>query len=106
VVTKISNPVLKKIMVGTFTDTAYSEPVLASTPCMVFEFDITNSLQKGVNKIKLVVTNTLANAYSPREVELKMEGMFPPRSGYESKQRGYERESLASGLFGPVAIKY
>ena len=71
-----------------------------------FEFDITNSLQKGVNKIKLVVTNTLANAYSPREVELKMEEMFPPRSGYESKQRGYERESLASGLFGPVAIKY
>lgn len=71
-----------------------------------FVFDISDSLRSGINHLEITVTNTLANAYSPREVELQMETLWPPRSGYENRQRVYERDSLVSGLAGPVVIRY
>ncbi|MBR7104104.1 MAG: hypothetical protein IKC65_04115 [Lentisphaeria bacterium] len=71
-----------------------------------FVFDITQVLRRGRNTLDLVVTNTLANAYSPREVELRLEQDWPPRCAYEGRQRAFEREALDSGLHGPVLIRY
>ncbi|MBR7131672.1 MAG: hypothetical protein IKC82_06800 [Lentisphaeria bacterium] len=70
-----------------------------------FVFDISDKLNPGSNHLEVTVTNTLANAYSPREVELKMQEKWQ-RSGYEDRQRSYELDSLESGLFGPVMLKF
>lgn len=70
-----------------------------------FLFDLSGKLKTGENHLEIIVTNTLANAYSPREVELKMEEAWQ-RSPYEDRQRDYEAESLTSGLLGPVMLKY
>ena len=68
-------------------------------------FEVSKLLKSGGNHLEVIVTNTLANAYSPREVELQMQETWQ-RSVYEDRQRDYESESLESGMIGPVMLKF
>lgn len=70
-----------------------------------FRFDLKPGLKtKGLNRLEVTVTNTLANALSPEDVKNYIEQNFPPLSPYEDKQREFERDSLSSGLTGPVRL--
>jgi hypothetical protein len=61
-------------------------------------------LRQGVNRLDITVSNTLANAISPAEVETYWAEKCPPVSPYESRQRVFERDSLPSGMLGPVKL--
>ena len=67
-------------------------------------FDVKGALVKGVNKLEVVVTNTLGNSLSPDEVDELWAKKYPPRSPYEQHQRLFEKDTLESGLFGPVLL--
>lgn len=71
-----------------------------------FRFDLTERLKPGKNVLQVVVTNTLANAYAPDAVDERVSRDFAPRIVYEDRQRAFEQDSLASGLFGPVTLEY
>ena len=66
--------------------------------------DISGAVRPGVNKLEVQVVNTLANAILADgvwEKWLKLPYVGP----YEDRHQRFERESLASGLFGPVTLK-
>ena len=70
-----------------------------------FRFPVRGLLKSGVNRVEVVVTNTLANALSGEdtlEVWKKEYGRF---GDFEDRQRSFEEESLPSGLFGPVTLR-
>ena len=67
-------------------------------------FEVGNALKRGLNRLEITVTNTLANAISDDSVEEHWKKDFPPESPYEWQQRVFERDELASGLFGPVRL--
>ncbi len=67
-------------------------------------FDVKGALVKGENKLEVVVTNTLGNSLSPDEVDELWAKKYPPRSPYEQHQRLFEKDTLESGLFGPVLL--
>ena len=67
-----------------------------------FYFDLGPALKRGKNRLKITVSNTLANALSAPGVEERVTRCFPPRSPYEDSQRSFEQDSLSGGLFGPV----
>lgn len=67
----------------------------------VFALD---NLRKGKNTLEVVVTNCLANAIADPAVERHWKDNFRPASPYEQTQRAFEKESLSSGLIGPVRI--
>jgi hypothetical protein len=69
-----------------------------------FVFDLSGILRKGMNHLEVTVSNTLANALSPEKVLKRWLEKYP-ESPYENMQRTFERESLSSGLFGPVCLK-
>lgn len=72
---------------------------------------IDSLLRKGTNQVSIVVTNTLANAiFDPEALAIwksrtpdafwnKMKGGI-----WDGIAREYEKESLASGLMGPVKV--
>ena len=69
-----------------------------------YVFDISEAVRPGVNKLEVQVVNTLANAILADgvwEKWLKLPFVGP----YEDRHQRFERESLASGLFGPVTLK-
>jgi hypothetical protein len=68
--------------------------------------DLSGLLRKGSNRLEVIVTNTLANAIADPEVLRHWSTNCQPLSVYEDKQRAFEKESLASGLFGPVKIRF
>ncbi len=69
-----------------------------------FAFDVKGKIRKGNNVLKVIITNTLANQYTCSKALDK----WPVKKlgPYHSRTLGFEKESLASGLFGPVTIKY
>lgn len=67
-----------------------------------FRFAVT--VRQGVNRLAVTVSNTLANAIAPDAVERYWATSCPPVSPYESRQRVSERDSLASGMLGPVRL--
>jgi len=67
-----------------------------------FRFDVT--LRQGRNRLEVTVSNTLANAIAPDAVEKYWATSCPPVSPYESRQRVFERDSLPSGMLGPVRL--
>jgi hypothetical protein len=65
-----------------------------------FTFIVQGKLQTGVNELKIIVTNTLANQYVTTRFFTKWSKR---RLGpYHPKALKFERDSIASGLFGPV----
>ncbi len=62
------------------------------------------ALKPGRNTLEAEVANTLANAIVPESVLKKWTEELPCRTWYELLLRDLERESLPSGLFGPVRI--
>ncbi|MCX7805386.1 MAG: glycosyl hydrolase [Planctomycetota bacterium] len=74
-----------------------------------FEFDITGKLKPGTNVLTVAVTNTLANALLDPDVESVWIGRQrenrPGWTAYDDITRPFERDSLPSGLFGPVAAE-
>lgn len=68
-----------------------------------FVFPLKNLLKKGANEIKAVVTNTLANQFvTTRVLDRWPDNITGP---YHKIAANFEKESLSSGLFGPVVIK-
>ena len=64
-----------------------------------------NTLNKGKNVLEVKVTNTLANAISPDRVRKFWDSCFDQVSPYEELQRNFERDSIESGLYGPVKLR-
>ena len=60
---------------------------------------------KGRNVLEVTVANMLCNAL-PDEVRDRIAHDFPPRSGYDMRQRVFDCENNQSGLFGPVTMRY
>lgn len=76
-----------------------------------FSLDLTGKLRRGRNDLRVVVTNTLANALLAPEVVARwdaMPGPGWPSSGasYDAKARRFEKDSLPSGLYGPVEVEW
>ncbi|MBQ6471309.1 MAG: hypothetical protein IJJ33_04955 [Victivallales bacterium] len=69
-----------------------------------FVFALKDSLRKGENTLKVTVTNTLANILDSEEVQKDWQTRFR-LSKFEERQRSFEKESLSSGLFGPVSLR-
>ncbi len=66
-----------------------------------FAYQMDGLLQEGKNELKVVVTNTLANQY----VTTRMFEKFPSNIfGYSWPSLYFERDSVASGLYGPVQV--
>lgn len=67
-----------------------------------FSFSIEGILKKGVNKLKIIVTNTMANQYiSNKGIEKWPAEFIGP---YHLVALQFESESIESGLYGPVRI--
>ena len=77
---------------------------LGTRLCAPYVFDVGDALKDGKNTLAVRVINTLANAMAPDEILERWQKQFQPQSSYETRQRSYERESLPSGLFGPVRL--
>ncbi len=67
-------------------------------------FDLRPALKKGVNKLEITVSNTLANALHPQEVQDYWQKTRKVASAYNTIQLVFETEALPSGLFGPVRL--
>ena len=61
-------------------------------------------VKKGENVLEVTVANLLANALSDDRVRDRIGRDFPPLSGYDIRQRPFDRDNNVSGLFGPVTI--
>ena len=59
---------------------------------------------KGRNLLEVTVANMLCNALGD-DVRDRIARDFPPRSGYDIRQRTFDRENNESGLFGPVTLR-
>ncbi|MCR4573391.1 MAG: hypothetical protein K5787_06460, partial [Lentisphaeria bacterium] len=63
--------------------------------------------KKGKNKLEIRVSNTLANAINAPGVLETWKQRYPQQSdNYDQRERPFERESLPSGLFGPVTLAF
>jgi hypothetical protein len=69
-----------------------------------YVFDVRGKLKNGINTLEVAVTNTLANAITA-ESEENWRQNFAPVSPYHLLEKEFEKESLSSGLFGPVVLK-
>lgn len=79
--------------------------VIGSTMMPPFCFPVRGTLRKGVNRLEITVTNTLANALSGEETIERWKKEFGRAGSFEDRQRDFEQESLESGLIGPVTLK-
>ena len=69
------------------------------------EFSTDGVLRKGRNCLEIRVVNTPANSVLEPELIKHWDETYPP-SVYQEMNRAFERESLESGLFGPVEIRF
>ncbi|MCQ2378077.1 MAG: hypothetical protein MJ016_02560 [Victivallaceae bacterium] len=67
-------------------------------------FPLGNALKKGKNLLEITVVNTLANAIASPAAQ-KIWEKLPFNNPYDARSRFFERESLPSGLFGPVTFR-
>lgn len=69
-----------------------------------FAFDIRGKLKEGNNALRITVTNTLANQYvTTKALDVWTKNQLGP---YHSRTLAFEKESLPSGLYGPVTLRY
>jgi hypothetical protein len=68
-----------------------------------YVFELQGKVKRGINKLTVTVTNTLANAIDEK-VQEYWKINHPPVSPYNILEKEFEKESLASGLFGPVKL--
>jgi hypothetical protein len=68
-----------------------------------FVYDIKGKIRKGYNVLKITVTNTLANQYTYTKALDKWP--IIQLGPYHSRTLEFEKESVSSGLLGPVTIK-
>jgi len=68
-----------------------------------FVYEIKGKIRKGDNVLKVIITNTLANQYTYSKALDK----WPVKKlgPYHSRTLGFEKESVLSGLVGPVTIR-
>ena len=66
-----------------------------------FRFEV--KLKRGQNRLEVTVSNTLANCLSTPTVAERFQVIIP-KCPYEERQRRFEKDSLESGLFGPVTV--
>jgi len=78
---------------------------LGTRLCLPYVFPVGEAMKDGRNTLTVRVVNTLANAMAPQEILERWQKQFQPQSLFETRQRSYERESLPSGLFGPVLLR-
>jgi len=71
-----------------------------------FSFDVTRTLRKGHNTLQIIVTNSLANAIVDPQIHKSWKSRFGNKLGYDHMARKFEKESVPSGLFGPVRIVF
>ena len=78
--------------------------ILGSRMLGPYVFPLQGALRPGKNRLEITVTNTLANALSSEKVldSWETQSWVSP---YDDRQRYFEKESLPSGLFGPVTIR-
>jgi hypothetical protein len=74
-----------------------------------FAFDITGRLKAGRNELAVTVTNTLANALLDDAVTSRWDANEGPgwskgHDTYDHPAREFERDSVSSGLYGPVVV--
>jgi glycosyl hydrolase family 106( putative alpha-L-rhamnosidase) len=74
-----------------------------------FTFDISQILKCGKNVLKIIVSNSLANPLLADGIKeswhQKLGKTWPVQEfAYDDRQREYEKDSLPSGLYGPVKI--
>ncbi|HOO99897.1 MAG TPA: glycosyl hydrolase [Bacteroidales bacterium] len=68
-----------------------------------FAFDIRGKLKEGNNVLRITVTNTLANQYvTTKALDVWTKNQLGP---YHSRTLAFEKESLPSGLYGPVTLR-
>ncbi len=68
-------------------------------------FDTADAIKPGRNVLKVKVSNSLANLYNSNVARQRF-AAEPHKAIYEPIQLAFERESLASGLIGPVKWLY
>ncbi|MHB1460008.1 MAG: glycosyl hydrolase [Armatimonadota bacterium] len=67
-----------------------------------WSFNIAGKLKQGSNKLNVIVTNTMANQYVYSH---QLDGYASKYLGsYHQRALAFERESVSSGLYGPVTI--
>ncbi len=68
-----------------------------------FHFDV--NVAKGRNVLEVTVANLLSNQLGDPTIRQRIARKYPPCLTYEFKQRDYDGENCASGLFGPVILR-
>lgn len=75
-----------------------------------YSFLIEEGLNPGVNRVRVVVTNTLANAILSPEAEsiwnAKTDAGRPKGRLWDGQTKNLEKDSVISGLLGPVRITF
>jgi hypothetical protein len=86
-----------------FCDVTLNGQILGKRIWQPFGFDITGKLRRGNNTLKVTVTNTLANQYtSTKALDVWTKNQLGP---YHARTLAFEKESVSSGLIGPVTIR-
>ena len=82
---------------------------LGSRAWSPYHVEASHAIRSGKNVLKIVVTNTLANAITAPGVretwDANLGQSWPEiKFAYDDRQRSFERQCLPSGLYGPVRI--
>ena len=75
-----------------------------------FALPCTEQLKPGPNELRIIVTNTLSNAIAEPQYTNSLKKYESPdgptiNMTYDQICRAFEKDSLASGLFGPVTLR-
>ena len=63
-------------------------------------------LKKGLNVLEVTVANLLVNQVGDEAIRDRILRDFQPNGTYDRFQRPFDRQNHASGLFGPVVVKW
>ena len=68
-------------------------------------FRWTVRVAKGRNVLEVTVANLLANQIGDDAILDRIQRDWPPAGPYDARQRPFDRDNRASGLFGPVTLR-
>ena len=68
-------------------------------------FRWTVRVAKGRNVLEVTVANLLANQIGDDAIRDRIQRDWPPAGPYDARQRPFDRDNRASGLFGPVTLR-
>ena len=68
-------------------------------------FRWTVRVAKGRNVLEVTVANLLANQIGDDEIRDRIQRDWSPAGPYDARQRPFDRDNRASGLFGPVTLR-